>query len=276
MKFVVLALFLILAMAEPNETVKTILKPFQNEYLHQFVSMIIGENCYNTFVNEGDLLDKECLKITLSKGLGYGIVVASAILKMPQIIKILSSKTVTGLNVMSFYLECFSFLPSVVYNYINNYPFSTYGESVIILIQNIFLVFLFWKFASKKSKVSIMSKLCFLLGLPFFGYFLMNIPKEYQYMMPIMGTVAAVAARVPQIITNHKQHHTGQLSLITWLLTLAGNVARIFTILTELDDTIMVICTISSTVCNVILVLQILIYWKNTNKVTKKSHKKSQ
>ena len=114
--------------------------------MEKLITSVIGEQCYQTFFYEGEFTDIPCLKYTISKGLGYGIVIGSGIMKLPQIIKIVANRDVTGLNAMSFYMECAAFLPSIVYNYLYGYPISTYGENVIILIQNYFLVFLFWMY----------------------------------------------------------------------------------------------------------------------------------
>ena len=108
------------------------------------ISYVIGPKCYRTFFMEGDFMDVPCLKYSISKGLGYGIVVGSAIMKLPQILKIVMNRDVTGLNAMSFYMECAAFLPSIVYNFLKGYPISTYGENVIILFQNFLLVGLYW------------------------------------------------------------------------------------------------------------------------------------
>ena len=101
--------------------------------MERFVSSIIGDKCYRTFFINGDLMDMDCLKYSISKGLGYGIVIGSGIMKLPQILKIVMNRDVTGLNAMSFYMECAAFLPSIVYNFLKGYPISTYGENVVIL-----------------------------------------------------------------------------------------------------------------------------------------------
>ena len=112
--------------------------------MDSIISYVIGPKCYRTFFMEGDFTDVPCLKYSVSKGLGYGIVVGSAIMKLPQILKIVMNRDVTGLNAMSFYMECAAFLPSIVYNFLKGYPISTYGENVIILFQNFLLVGLYW------------------------------------------------------------------------------------------------------------------------------------
>ena len=84
--------------------------------MDSIISYVIGPKCYRTFFMEGDFMDVPCLKYSISKGLGYGIVVGSAIMKLPQILKIVMNRDVTGLNVMSFYMEYAVLRPSIVYN----------------------------------------------------------------------------------------------------------------------------------------------------------------
>ena len=112
--------------------------------MEKLITVVIGDKCYHTFFFEGNFKDIPCLKYTISKGLGYAIVVGSGIMKLPQILKIVMNRDVTGLNAMSFYMECAAFLPSIVYNVLKGYPISTYGENIIILIQNYLLVILYW------------------------------------------------------------------------------------------------------------------------------------
>lgn len=112
--------------------------------MSKLISYFIGDTCYHTFFIDGSLMDIPCLKYSISKALGYGIVIGSGIMKLPQILKIIFSRDVTGLNAMSFYMECVAFLPSIIYNYLKGYPISTYGENVIILFQNMLLVVLYW------------------------------------------------------------------------------------------------------------------------------------
>lgn len=76
---------------------------------------IFREDCFDRFLGEEfqtrlkavkpDDGDKECLKFTISKGIGVAIVVGSGILKIPQIIKILTNGNVDGLSSVSNYIE---------------------------------------------------------------------------------------------------------------------------------------------------------------------------
>ena len=76
---------------------------------------IFREDCFDRFLSpdfqqrimavKPDEEDKSCLKFTISKGIGMAIIVGSSILKLPQIIKILSNGSVEGLSSISNYIE---------------------------------------------------------------------------------------------------------------------------------------------------------------------------
>lgn len=126
--------------------------------MSKLISYFIGDTCYRTFFIDGSLMDIPCLKYSISKALGYGIVIGSGIMKLPQILKIIFSRDVTGLNAMSFYMECVAFLPSIIYNYLKGYPISTYGENVIILFQNMLLVVLYWMYSLHRTVIPSFAK----------------------------------------------------------------------------------------------------------------------
>ena len=66
---------------------------------------IFREDCYEKFIEKQDFSDQECLKFTLSKGVGFAIILGSGILKVPQILKIVGSGSVAGLSPFSNYVE---------------------------------------------------------------------------------------------------------------------------------------------------------------------------
>jgi len=65
---------------------------------------IFKEGCLEKFLKL-DISDIDCIKFTISKGIGYAIVVGAGILKVPQIMKILKNSSVDGLNTYSYYIE---------------------------------------------------------------------------------------------------------------------------------------------------------------------------
>lgn len=88
--------------------------------------------------------------------------------------------------------------------------------------------------------------------------------------LSILGLVPMVVgtgSRIPQIIANFKQGHTGTLSVITWGLSMAGNLLRVVTTLALVDDVVTLFGHVAALATNVLLVGQILFFWNKTQKV---------
>lgn len=73
---------------------------------------IFKEHCIEKFL-AFDLSDRECIRFTLSKSVGFAIIGGSGILKIPQILKIVGNKSVEGLSSMSNYIEVSIMIRSV-------------------------------------------------------------------------------------------------------------------------------------------------------------------
>jgi mannose-P-dolichol utilization defect protein 1 len=58
----------------------------------EFKLFFFRADCYDLYFNKFDFFsNKECLKVTISKGIGFAIIAGSAILKVPQIMKIIKA-----------------------------------------------------------------------------------------------------------------------------------------------------------------------------------------
>ena len=114
----------------------------------EFKLFVFREDCFDLFFRKFDFFsDKECIKITASKGIGIAIIAGSAVLKRPQIIKIFNAKSVEGISKYMFYTEILMLINSSGFSIQANIPFSVYGESVIILFQNFLIVLMFWVYS---------------------------------------------------------------------------------------------------------------------------------
>jgi uncharacterized membrane protein len=74
------------------------------------------------------LVEAVSFNVILSKVLGYCIVAGSFFLQMPQLLKIMKSRSVLGLSSLSRYSEVPISSSTVIYHYLKNLPFSSYGE----------------------------------------------------------------------------------------------------------------------------------------------------
>lgn len=172
-----------------------------------------------------------CFKILLSKFLSSGILLGSIAVKFPQILNIVNSKQATGLSPQSFYSEVSITISTVLYNYRQGYPFLSYGETVMVLIQNFILVLLLWKYMKPLPSTRHIS---LIIGLfVAISVVCSYLPSEYLYLLPLINLPLLIYARVVQIYSNAKSRSTGQLSSITTGLTFLGSAARIFTTIQE-------------------------------------------
>merc|ERR1719245_1791803 len=105
---------------------------------------IIKPKCLNLLkiLDIAEFAQSDCLKDTTSKLLGFLIVILAPLAKLPQIINILVAGSVEGISTMAYIMESASYFIFFVYNYRNDFPFSTYGESLFIYIQNLLIILL--------------------------------------------------------------------------------------------------------------------------------------
>ncbi|CAM0143083.1 unnamed protein product [Umbelopsis sp. WA50703] len=223
---------------------------------------LIGEKCYTSLIeNLGIFSDLECLKFAISKGLGFGIVLGGSIVKIPQIITILSSGSAQGLSLASYYLETFSCAISLAYNFRQGNPFSTFGETFFLTVQNFIITLLILFYARQRSQLLVTAV----------GFLAVFQALSSQTLVPagIMSILYAatipltLSSKVPQIYTNFKNSSTGQLSVFAVFNYFLGSTARVFTTMTELDDPLMLAGNVLAATFNGILAIQMIAYWGN-------------
>jgi hypothetical protein len=174
---------------------------------------------------------KECYTMLISKFLSTGILAGSVALKLPQILNLVSSKSVEGLSPEAFYSEVPLTILTVMYNYRQGYPFMSYGENVMVMIQNIILVLLLWKYMKPKPSMGFMiSIISLFVGITAICKVL---PAQYLHFLPMSNLPLVVYARMSQIINSYKNSTTGALSSITTALIFLGGLARVFTTINE-------------------------------------------
>ncbi|XP_017827823.1 mannose-P-dolichol utilization defect 1 protein isoform X4 [Callithrix jacchus] len=116
------------------------------------VPILLPEKCYDQLFVQWDLLHVPCLKILLSKGLGLGIVAGSLLVKLPQVFKILGAKSAEGLSLQSIMLDLVALTGTMVYSITNNFPFSSWGEALFLMLQTITICFLVMHYREQTVK----------------------------------------------------------------------------------------------------------------------------
>ncbi|KAI1022919.1 hypothetical protein LB503_000204 [Fusarium chuoi] len=220
---------------------------------------IIGETCYKSLLLDVNIEDADCIKFAVSKALGIGIIAASSIVKVPQILKLINSKSADGVSFLSYLLETASYIISLAYNFRNGFPFSTYGETALIVGQNVIISVLVLNYSGRASLAAVFVAA---LAGTVATLFAENVvdAQTLSYLQAGAG-VLSVASKLPQILTIFQQGGTGQLSAFAVFNYLAGSLSRIFTTLQEVDDKLILYGFVSGFVLNAILALQMIFYW---------------
>lgn len=79
---------------------------------------LLGPTCHATLLDRLDFsaANRPCLSLALSKALGIAIVSASAIVKIPQLVKLASSRSAAGVSFAAVALETAALVISLAYN----------------------------------------------------------------------------------------------------------------------------------------------------------------
>lgn len=238
-------------------------------FIRQPITAIIGDTCYSSLIEDLNYTDVDCIKYTVSKGLGLGIVLGGSIVKVPQIMTIVSHGSAQGLSLLSYLIETLSYTITLAYNIRQDNPFSTFGEILFITLQNMIIASLILSYSKQALLVL---PLLALFGAVFYGLQQPDMISASAMASLYAATIPlSLASKVPQIWTNFKNKSTGQLSVFTVMNYFLGSAARVFTTYAELDDPLMLLGTLLATGLNLLLVLQVFLYWGKATKVPKKS-----
>ena len=216
--------------------------------------------------------EKECITYLISKSLSTFIILSSFTNKLPQILYMYKMKEIIGLSFISIYLDILVTLFSALYPFHMGYPFLSYGECVIIFIQNLIVFFLAWKYdKNKSSNINNISFTIILFSFLFLCY--MQILDEKSWKLVASSTaVLSTGSKISQILKSCKAKSTGPLSTLTFAMNMVGNLARIFTTIKETKDLILITRYFLSLTLNSTIFLLIIYY--NWDKKEKKDDEK--
>ncbi|WEW59229.1 hypothetical protein PRK78_004698 [Emydomyces testavorans] len=237
---------------------------------------LLGNNCYASLILAVDITkDPACLPLAISKALGLAIVAFSAIVKVPQILKLLSSRSSAGVSFTSYALETTSLLITLAYNARQQFPFSTYGEAALIAVQDIVVGVLVLAFSGQTASAGafLAAVVGVVYALLFSGESIVD--KSMMGYLQAGAGVLGVASKVPQIWTVWSEGGTGQLSAFAVFNYLLGSLSRIFTTLQEVDDKLILYGFIAGFSLNLILAAQMLYYWNSPTTVSEKQTRKA-
>eukprot|EP00475_Leptophrys_vorax_P019022 TRINITY_DN2599_c0_g1_i2.p1 TRINITY_DN2599_c0_g1~~TRINITY_DN2599_c0_g1_i2.p1 ORF type:complete len:279 (-),score=86.77 TRINITY_DN2599_c0_g1_i2:53-889(-) len=240
---------------------------------------LLTVSCAGLYFDQFDLLNAACGKLVVAKALSLAIILGSLIVKVPQILNILRQGA-KGLSDLSITLEIIGYVITIAHAIQSGFSLDAYAEAFSILLQNVIIFLLMLRESTSPFIVAEFVILGSIGGetvrriLAFFASNGSMLILETSLMEFIRGLSIFIfsGSRVPQIWSNFKNKSTGALSLPTLVMQFAGALARIFTTLADVKNSspsvlwsFIVAASLSGT-----LILQILIYWNNTNESNEK------
>lgn len=197
------------------EPLKPVLKPISSalpEPVHDAIISLVGPTCHSALLLDLDVTkDPECTSLAISKALGLAIVGASAVVKVPQILKLINSRSSAGVSFISYAMETASLLITLSYNVRQQFPFSTFGETALIAVQDVAIGVLVLTLAGKPAAAA-----TFVAVVAASIYALLVdqtlIDAQTLSVLQAGAGALAVASKLPQIVAIWSEGSTGQLS----------------------------------------------------------------
>ncbi|XP_018567366.1 mannose-P-dolichol utilization defect 1 protein homolog [Anoplophora glabripennis] len=235
--------------------------------LRQVALLVFTPHCFDNYFIDFNYLDGPCFSATLSKCLGLGIILGSLLVKIPQILKLLKSKSGEGINILSVTLDLTAITIYMSYSFVKQFPFSSWGDTAFLAIQTVIVAVLVLVYQN-----AVLKSLLYLSTYLSVCYVMMSgiTPLNVLWTLQTCNIPIVVTGKLIQAWTNFKNGHTGQLSAITMFMLFFGSAARIFTSIQETGDTVVILTYTAGTLANALLVSQMLFYW-NVEVVKKKS-----
>lgn len=210
-----------------------------------------------------------CLKAAASRTLGYAIIAASSIVKLPQLLKLWSARSSAGLSFAGILLELLAITFNASYSYANRFPFSAWGEALFLLLETAMIAFFVLWFERKRSAaITFATVYCASLAV------LIQLSASTLWYLQALNVPLAVTGKLVQAKQNYGAKHTGQLSAATAVALFLGCIVRIFTSIQETGDRLIILTYVAASAANFLIVAQIFLYWNNTNEFLRRESRK--
>ncbi|GAB1869934.1 Solute carrier family 66 member 3 [Camponotus japonicus] len=159
------------------------------------------------------------------------------VLKIPQILKLLSVKSADEISTLGLFLELTSYTVMTSYNYTNGYSVLSYLEYPIILVQEYILIFLVLKYL---NRINVWSFLCAIIYFTLSACLLLEIaPKIVLTFLAPMCTPISASSKIVQLLSILRARNAESVSPLTWFISAFTNLTRVFTIWMDSADVLL-------------------------------------
>ncbi|XP_029663893.1 PQ-loop repeat-containing protein 3 isoform X1 [Formica exsecta] len=159
------------------------------------------------------------------------------VLKIPQILKLVSVKSADEMSTLGLFLELTSYTVMTSYNYTNGYSVLSYLEYPIILMQEYILIFLVLKYL---NRINVWSFLCAVIYFALSACLLLEIvPKIVLTLLAPMCTPISASSKIVQLLAILRARNAESVSPLTWFISAFTNLTRVFTIWLDSADVLL-------------------------------------
>ncbi|ODN04744.1 PQ-loop repeat-containing protein 3 [Orchesella cincta] len=168
------------------------------------------------------------------------------ICKIPQILLIYKTKSVEGLSESSLALELLTYVISLSYNAMKEYPLSSYLEDPFLSLQTLAVLLIVYSYNERLTVKRILTLLVVAVAFYILSY---GIPSPIILQACLTATLPMkVFSKVLQLKQIWTAKSAGSISLVSWTINIYTCVTRIITtVLVTQDMTILLKHTISVT-----------------------------
>jgi mannose-P-dolichol utilization defect protein 1 len=148
------------------------------------------------------------------------------------------------------------------------FPFSTFGETILILIQNLLIAFFVTHFSANYN-IFAWNSFLILNSCLIFGVEKRIMSDSLMQFLWAVCLPLSIAYKVPQILHTYKSKCKGELSTLSCFLTLMGSLGRVFTTLREVKDLSVLVMYLLNVILNGTILVQSVHYPKHSSAASK-------
>ncbi|KAK7090967.1 mannose-P-dolichol utilization defect 1 protein homolog [Littorina saxatilis] len=194
---------------------------------------------------------------SLTRVIGYLLVITTSGLQIPHIIKVLRSRNCEGVSVLSVAILLHSSSANVAYCINKNFSLSTWAESVPLMAQYITLMCLLLLYRGQQRNMLVFVVLYVLMMLPLM---LGVVPGHVVCYLKVLTLPLTLLGKVDHIYNAYKRGGTGQMSKSSIFLLNMRSVGRLLTSLLDARDTVLVLCYAHACFWNTLITCQTVYY----------------
>ncbi|XP_061405355.1 solute carrier family 66 member 3 [Lethenteron reissneri] len=161
----------------------------------------------------------------------FSTLLVSMVLKLPQMVVLVNSRSSRGLSLPSLLLELGGFVIFLAYQMYYGYPVPTYFEYPILVVQDLLLLLLILYYNGNLGLSIIFYATLCLVAIK-----VITLKDWIIDICMACCTMIGVSSKLAQLGSLWKSQDSGQLSAATWAMAVYTSAARIFTTFMTTQD----------------------------------------